>query len=100
MSLFTRKTPLFVALALTIVTAPLFPAQAQTQAPQQTPAPAKANANQKPQFIDIEDGSDVDGERHNPHVELIGARGQLRPSSLITVRSDFKNEMLKSVERL
>jgi len=77
------------------------PALAQTGSPTGTtaakPAPA---ASQKPQVINIEDGSDVDGQRVNPNVDLVDGRTRLRPSSLISIRTNFKAEMLKSVETL
>lgn len=77
------------------------PALAQTSAPTATgsakPAPA---APQKPQITNIEDGSDVDGQRVNPNVDLVDGRTRLRPSSLISIRTNFKAELLKSVETL
>lgn len=75
------------------------PALAQTSAPT-AKSPAKPAAAQKPQLINIEDGSDVDGQRVNPSVDLVTGRGTLRPSSLISIRTDFKAELLKSVESL
>jgi hypothetical protein len=77
------------------------PALAQTSAPAATgPAKPAAAAPQKPQIINIEDGSDVDGQRVSPNVDLVTGRGTLRPSSLISIRTNFQAEMLKSVESL
>lgn len=77
------------------------PALAQTHSPQDKQVSAVASpAPQKTQHIDIEDGSDVDGVRVNPNVELVNARGRLRPSSLIQIRANFQAELLKSAESL
>lgn len=93
-----KLSPAFALVASLLAAAPTF---AQTSAPTSTnPAKPAAAAPQKPQIIDIEDGSDIDGERFNPHVEIVESRGRLRPSSLISIRTNFKAEMLKSVESL
>ncbi len=95
MSKFACSIALFASL-FTVV-----PAWAQTREAQATTGgKASAQYPQKPQHIDIEDGSDVDGVRANPNVDLVSARGQLRPSSLISIRTDFKSEILKSAESL
>lgn len=76
------------------------PALAQTSAPTTGSAKPAPTAPQKPQIINIEDGSDVDGQRVNPNVDLVDGRTRLRPSSLISIRTNFKAELLKSVETL
>ena len=88
-----------IALLASLLT--VTPALAQTHETQ-VPAVNRASTQypQKTQHIDIEDGSDVDGVRVNPSVDLVSARGQLRPSSLISIRTDFRAEILKSAESL
>ena len=89
------------SLALLTLLLAASPALAQTrQASDPPPATAPSQYPQKTQRIDIEDGSDVDGVRVNPNVELVNARGRLRPSSLISIRTNFQAELLKSVESL
>lgn len=89
------------ALALLVSLLAAAPALAQTTAPTASP-PSKPISQypQKPQLINIEDGSDVDGQRSNPNMDIVDGRSRLRPSSLISIRTHFTAEMLKSVESL
>jgi hypothetical protein len=91
------KSPTLLALLVSLCVT--VPATAQTRSPEAQPAPA-ATGQKPPQHINIEDGSDVDGVRVNPNVELVNVRGRLRPSSLITIRTHFQAELLKSAESL
>jgi len=89
------------SLALLTLLLAASPALAQTrQASDPPPATAPSQYPQKTQRIDIEDGSDVDGVRVNPNLELVDGRGRMRQSSLISIRTNFQAEILKSAESL
>ncbi len=92
------KPPVLLAVCVALLAAS--PAFSQTRAPHDPQPAAAGQYPQKTQHIDIEDGSDVDGVRVNPNLELVDGRGRMRQSSLISIRTNFQAEILKSAESL
>ncbi|MBL9003162.1 MAG: hypothetical protein JNJ46_02885 [Myxococcales bacterium] len=92
------KPPVLLAVCVSLLVAS--PAFTQTRAPHDPQPAASSSYPQKTQHIDIEDGSDVDGVRVNPNLELVDGRGRMRQSSLISIRTNFQAEILKSAESL
>lgn len=85
-----RIAPLSLALMLSLTAV----AVAQPKAGQPTP-PAKAD---KVKVLNITDGDDITGDRPSGELVPIGIREAAKSSSLIRIRHDFIDLILKAAE--